>query len=70
MPTRATAGASEVHLYFGCRHAAQDWIFKDEMLEMLQREGQGGGSAGATAAPVLTKLVTAFSRDQTKTSIC
>lgn len=38
-------------LYFGCRHRAQDWIFEDEMKAFVE-------------TGVLTKLRTAFSREQ------
>eukprot|EP00936_MAST-01D_sp_MAST-1D-sp1_P003042 g3042.t1 len=41
----------ETQLFFGCRHRGQDWIYRDAM-QQCQESG------------VLTRLVTAFSREQ------
>jgi sulfite reductase alpha subunit-like flavoprotein len=47
---RTKQDVGSVDLFFGCRHADHDWLYREEMQE-LQKEG------------VITKLYTAFSRD-------
>jgi sulfite reductase alpha subunit-like flavoprotein len=47
---RPRTPACDQHLFFGCRHRDQDFLFQDE-LARLQRQG------------ALTKLYTAFSRE-------
>ena len=42
-----------MHLYFGCRHRSEDFIYEQELQKFLDEE-------------VLTKLHVAFSRDQEK----
>lgn len=47
---RTKQDVGSVDLFFGCRHADHDWLYRSEMQD-LQKQG------------VITKLYTAFSRD-------
>ena len=47
---RRSDSTGSVDLFFGCRHESHDWLYREEMLHMLE---QG----------VITHLYTAFSRD-------
>ena len=50
-PTGLSQQFGEIHLFFGCRHEKKDFLYREEMNRYLD-------------SGVLTKLYTAFSRDQ------